>query len=100
MERSIDDEHFPELVGQIAAFAQEIDQMADGHMFGHRDEIAAHQAASGFFRVRQRGFDRGAVFGLHFGEDGLLVFLVQILQHRHRVIGVELFGDIGHFARG
>jgi hypothetical protein len=95
--RVIDDEHFPELGGQIAAFAQEIDQVADGHVLGHRDQIAAHQAAGGFLGIGQRGFDRGAVFRLHLGKDGLLVLLVEILDHRDGVVGVELLGDVGDF---
>ena len=76
-------------------FAQEIDEIAHRHRLGHRDEIAAHQTAGGFLGVGQRRFDGGAVFRLHLGEDGLLVLLVEILEHRDGVVGVELFGDFG-----
>ena len=93
--RRIDDEHFPEFGGKVGVVAQVVDQIADRHMLGHRDEIAAHQPPGGFFRIGQRRFDRRAVFRLHFGEDGLLVFLVEILDHRDGVVGIEQFGDIG-----
>jgi hypothetical protein len=75
----IDDEDFPELGREVLASTQEVDEIADGQVFRHRDHVAAHDTAGGVLRIGQRAFDGRAVFGLHFGEDGLLVLLVEVL---------------------
>ena len=91
---------FKEIFGQVAPFAQIIDQPAHGHMFGHRHEVAAHQSAGGFFREGKRGFDRDAIFRLQRGQNRLLVILVQIFDQLNRVIGFQLFGNLRHAGRG
>ena len=92
----IDDEHFPKLGSQVAVFAQIVDQAADGHVFGHRDQIALHQPSGGFVGIGQRAFDRGAVFRVELGEHRAAVFGVEILDQRDRVVGLHLLGEIGH----
>jgi hypothetical protein len=92
----IDDENFPELGCKLPAFAQEIDQVAHCEMFGESHEVAAHQSPGGLFGIGQRGFDRRAVFGLHFGENGLLVVLVEVFEHRDGIVGIEPLGDVGN----
>ena len=92
----VDDEHFPELGRQLVVLAHEVDQVADGQVLGHRDQLALHQAAGGFLRIGQRAFDRRAVFRLHLGEDRLLVRVVEVLDQLDRVVGIELLGDFGH----
>ena len=59
--------------------------------------IEEHQAAGGFFRVCQRTFDGGAVFGVQRIEDCLLVVLLHILDDGDGVVGIEFgreFGDL------
>ena len=91
----VDDEDFPEFGGQILMVAQIVDELADRHMLGHRDQFALHDASGGFFGVGQRVFDDGAVFGVQFGQNGLLVLDLHVLDDRDGVIGVELSGQIG-----
>ena len=91
----IDDEHFPEFGRQVAAFAQEIDKIADRQMLGHRDEFAAHQTPGGLLGIGQRALDRGAVLRVEFGQDRLLVLGIEVLDHGDGVVGLELLGDVG-----
>lgn len=92
----VDDVDFPEVAHQFGPVAQVIDQVADGHVLGHRDEVAAHQAAGGLFRISERALDRDPVLVVEFGENRLLVFFVEILDQLDRVIGLELFGNLRH----
>ena len=96
----IDDEDLEEIVLEVAFLAQEIDEVANRQVLGHRDEIAAHQAPGGFLGVSERARYRLAGFGLEFGDNRALVGLVQVLDQLHRIIGVELFGDGGDRLRG
>ena len=68
-------------------------------MFGHRADVALHQSAGGFFRVAERFLDRGAVVRLHPLEDRLLLVLVEVLDQRDRVVGLELAGDVRDLLR-
>ena len=79
--------------------AQIVDHLADRHMFGHRDQVALHQATGGFLRVGQRAFDRRAIFGVERVEDGLLVGIVHILDHRDGIVGVEFGRESRHLFR-
>jgi hypothetical protein len=76
----IDDEHFPELGREIAVLAQIVDQVADGHVLGHRDKIALHQPTGGLLRISERALDRSAVRRIEFGEDRLLVIVIEVLD--------------------
>ncbi len=80
--------------------AQVIDEVADGHRLRHRHQLALHQAAGGFLRIGQGAFDDGAVLGIHFRQDRLLVGLVEVLDQLHRIVGVELFGQFRHCRGG
>ncbi len=86
-------------VGRSSVDAQVIDHLADLPMFGHRDEVALHQAAGGFLRIAKRFLDRGAVVGLHRPQHGPLLVLVEVLDQRDRVVGLELPGDVGDLLR-
>ncbi len=90
MVRRIDDEDLPEIGGEILVFAQIIEHVADGPMFGHRDQIALHQAAGGLFRVAQRLLDRGAIVGLHRTEHG-----THPIVHLGEHVAVEQLGERG-----
>jgi hypothetical protein len=68
-------------------------------MFGHRDHVAAHQAACGFLREGERFLDRGAVVRIERAEDGALIVLLHILDDRDGVVGIQLSGDMGDFVR-
>ena len=94
-----DDEHFPEIGRQIVLGAEIVDDLADLPMLGHREQVALHQAAGGFLREAQRLLDRGAVVGLHRLEHRLLLVLVEVLDERDRVVGLELAGDVGDLLR-
>ena len=91
----INNKYFPEICGQILMVAQIVDQLTDRHMFRHRDQLALHDPACGFVRVRKCVFDCGTVFWVEFGEDGLLVLLLHVLDNRDGVISVELSGEVG-----
>ncbi len=98
-----DDEHFPEIVGQLGLGAQIVDDLADVPMLRHRDQVALHQAAGGFLAIGERFLDRRAVVGLHRPQHRALLVLLEVLDDRDRVVGVELAGDLGdllgrHFA--
>jgi len=97
-ESRIDHVDFPEFGGQVVILAQIVDQVADHHMFGHRDKFALHDAAGGFLLVGEGALDRGAILGIQFRQDRLLLALFEILDDRDRVIGVELFGQVGNLA--
>ncbi len=93
----IDDEDFPEIAGQLDIFAQPVDDVADRDMLRHRNELALHQAVGGFLGKGEGVLDRGAIFGLHRLEDGLLLVLLHVLDDRDRVVGIHLrreFGDL------
>ena len=97
--RGADHEHFPEIVGQLLGRAEVIDDLADLPMLGHRANVALHQAAGQFLGIAQRFLDRGAVVGLHRLEHRLLVLVVEVLDQRDRIVGVELAGDVGELLR-
>ena len=94
VEAMVDNENLEEFGDQVIVVAQIVDQVADGHRFWHRHQLALHQATGGFLRVRQRILDRCAIFRSHFGEDRALIDLGQILDQLHRVVGVELLCDL------
>ena len=89
----IHDEYFVEFLSQIAFATHIVDQTADIHMFRYRHKVPAHQAASGFFRISERAFNRRAVFGIDLGKDCLLIVFVQILDQLNRIIGFELLDN-------
>ncbi len=68
-------------------------------MLRNRAQLPLHEPAGGFLRVAERFLDRGAVVGLHPLEDRLPVVLVEILDQRDRVIGIELPGDVRDLLR-
>ncbi len=90
----VDHEHFVEIARYIALPAQIIDQVANGQVPGHCHEFAAHQPPGGFLGIGERGFERRAVLGVELVENRALVGLVEVFEHRHRIVGVELFGDL------
>ena len=49
--------------------------------------------------IGQRFLDRGAIVGLHRPEHGALLVLLEVLDHRDRVVGVELGGEVGDLLR-
>ena len=61
-------------------------------MFGHRDQVALHQATGGLLGIGERFLDCGAIVGLHPAEHGALLVLLQVLDQRDRVVGLELAG--------
>jgi hypothetical protein len=65
-------------------------------MLGHRDELALHQAAGGFFRIRERLFNGGAVIGCQGAENGALVVLFHVLDDGDGIVGIEFSGDVSH----
>ena len=67
-------------------------------MFGHRDKFALHDPPGGFLFIGECALDCGAVFRIQFGQNRLLLALFEIFDNRDRVIGVELFGEIGNLA--
>ena len=79
--------------------AQEVDDLADRPMLGHRDEVALHQAAGGFLGIGERFLDRGAVVGVERAQHGALLVLLDVLDDRDRVVGLELAGDLGDLVR-
>ena len=86
-------------VVRLVVAAKIIDHVADAPMFGHRDQLALHQAAGGFLRVGERFLDRGAIVGLHRAEHFALVVGVHVLDDRDGVVGIEFGGDVGDFVR-
>ena len=92
----INDEDFPEISRQILIFAQIIDDLPDCPMLGHSNQLALHQAAGGFFRVRERLFNGRAIVGCQCTENGALVVLLHVLDNGDGVIGIEFSGDVGH----
>ncbi len=50
-------------------------------------------------RIGQRLLDRGAVVGLHRAEHRALVVLLEVLDQRDGVVGIELGGEIGDLLR-
>ena len=98
--RGVDDVDFPELVGHLVArLAQEVDDLADGPVFGHRDEVALHQAARRFLRIGKRFLDGGTLVcgerAQHFG----LVGLVHVLENGDGIVRLHVRDDIGDLAR-
>ena len=68
-------------------------------MLGHRDQVALHQAAGGLLAIGQRFLDGGAVVGLHRPEHGQLFVLLEVLDQRDCVVGIELRGEVGDLLR-
>jgi len=93
MMRGVDHEHFPEIGRQVGVRTQVIDDLADLPMLGHRDQVALHQPAGGFFGVSERFFDGGPVVGLHRPQHRSLLVLLEVLEDRDRVIGFQVAGD-------
>ena len=95
----VDDEHLPEIGGQVIMAAQIVDRVADRPVLGDRDQLALHQPAGGFLRIGQRLLDRGAIVGLHRAQHLALLVGVEILDDRDGIVGVELGGDVGDLPR-
>src|SRR3546814_12647867 len=51
-------EDFPEISGKVVMFTQIVDHLTNRHIFGHRDQIALHQAAGRFLWIRERSEER------------------------------------------
>jgi hypothetical protein len=97
--RRIDHEHLPEIGGELIAGAQEIDDVADRPVLGHRDRVAAHQPAGAVLGEGERFLDRGAVVGVERAQHGALLLFLQILDEGDRVVGLQLARDLGDLVR-
>ena len=100
MVAGVDDEDFPEVGRQFLVVAQEVDDVADRPVIGHRDQLALHQAAGGFLRVGQRLLDRGAIVGVQRAQHRALVRFLHVLDDRDGVVGIEFGGEVGDLRRG
>ena len=95
MVRRADHEHFPEIMRQLVLGAQIIDHLADGPMLGHRDQLALHQPPGGLRTIIERFLDRRTIVGLHRPKHRALLVLLEVLDQRDRVVGIELRGQVG-----
>ena len=95
----VDDVDLPKVGGKILAGAEVIDHLADRPMFGHRDQVALHQAPGRLLGERQRFLDRCPVVGIEGAKHGALLVLLHVLDDRDRVVGLELAGDLGDLVR-
>lgn len=68
-------------------------------MFGHRDQLALHQAAGRFLGEGQRLLDRGAIVRVERPEHFALIRRLHVLDDRDRIVGIEFRRDVGDFLR-
>ena len=97
--RLIDDIDFPEIASQLAIVAQIVDHLPDIPVLRHRDEIALHQAAGGFLGIGEALSIAARSSGSIASRTACWSFLLQILDQRDRVVGIELGSDLGDLLR-
>ena len=95
----VDEDHMVKLLGQIFLTAQVINRLTHIPMLRGHDNFALHEAAGRFLWESEGLLNNNPFRMIQCAKDGLLLWLVEILEQIHHIVRIQIAHRNGQLGR-